>query len=104
MSVTVSGADFLLHSRHFSGEVVSANAIRFEIAGFSSPWDGDFFEVAEDVAGVGTVYLTAFSIRATTDISGRRMSGAFSQGDGWLGLAGAAGWICPISSFELTRQ
>ena len=105
LSVSVTGADFSRNSSGFSGVVVSATDIRFEIIGFNgSPWDVSFFEFAEDIAGVGTIYLSGFPIRATTDISGTRMNGAFSQNDGWLGLDGAAGWICPISRFELIRQ
>ena len=91
--MALTGANFLPGSNSFSGVVVSANEIRFEIIGFSDPWEGDFFEVAENVAGVGTIYLSGFPIRAVTNISGTQINGAFSQNEGFLSFAGNPWWI-----------
>ena len=105
LNVALTGANFLPGSNSFSGVVVSANEIRFEIIGFSeTPWEGDFFEVAENVAGVGTIYLSGFPIRAVTIISGTQINGAFSQNEGFLNFAGDPWSQCPISRFELIRQ
>lgn len=104
VSVSLSGANFLPGSNSFSGIVVSANEIRFEIIGFISYYYELFFDVAEDIAGVGAVFVRGFPIRATTDISGTRMNGAFSQNEGFLSLAEDPFWSCGISSFELVRQ
>jgi hypothetical protein len=113
LGVSLTGADFLPGSNFFSGVVVSANEIRFEITGFTDFYYGSFFGVAENVAGAGTIFVaTGLPIIATTDISSARMSGAFSQNDGFLGLAVPTAfpgfldtvWQCPISRFELIRQ
>jgi hypothetical protein len=104
LNVALTGASFLPGSNSFSGVVVSANEIRFEIIGFQDPWEGDFFEVAENVAGVGTIYPTGFPIRAVTNISGPQIDGAFSQNEGFLNLAGDPWWQCALSHFELIRQ
>ena len=102
LNVALTGANFLPGSNSFSGVVVSANEIRFEIIGFQDPWEGDFFEVAENVAGVGTIYPTGFPIRAVTNISGTQINGAFSQNEGFLNFDGDP--FCRISRFELIRQ
>ena len=102
LNVALTGADFWPGSNSFSGVVVSANEIRFEIIGFQDPWEGDFFEVAENVAGVGTIYLSGFPIRAVTNISGTQINGAFSQNEGFLNFDGDP--FCRISRFELIRQ
>ncbi len=105
LNVALTGANFLPGSNSFSGVVVSANEIRFEIIGFAgSPWDFDFFEVAENVAGVGTIYPIGFPIRAVTNISGTQINGALSQNEGFLSLAEDPFWRCRISRFELIRQ
>jgi hypothetical protein len=103
LNVALTGANFLPGINRFSGVVVSANEIRFEIIGFSGPWDFDVFEVAENIAGVGTIYLTG-SIRAVTNISGTQINGAFGQNEGFLNLARDPWWDCRISHFELIRQ
>ena len=104
LNVALTGADFWPGSNSFSGVVVSANEIRFEIIGFSDPWWIDYFEVSENVAGVGTIYLSGFPIRAVTNISGTLINGAFSQNEGFLNLAGDPWWYCRIRRFELIRQ
>ena len=72
LNVALTGANFLPGSNSFSGVVVSANEIRFEIIGFSGPWEFDFFEVAENVAGVGTIYLSGFRSEPSRTSRGRR--------------------------------
>jgi hypothetical protein len=112
LNVSLTGADFLVGSNSFSGLVVSASEIRFDIAGGTDFYYGSFFDVAEDVAGVGTIFVTGIPIIATTDVSGVRLNGAFSQNDGSLGLAVPTAfpgfldtvWQCPISRLELVRQ
>jgi hypothetical protein len=112
LNVSLSGADFLPGSNSFSGLVVSASDIRFEIFGFTDFYYGTFFDVAENVAGVGTIFVAGVPIIAAADISGARINGAFSQNDGVLGLAVPTAfpgfldtvWECPISRFELVRR
>jgi hypothetical protein len=104
VSVFLTGADFLPGSNSFSGVVVSANEIRFEIIGFIDFYFSEFFDVAEDVAGVGRIYLSGFPIRAITNISGTQISGAFSQNEGFVSLAEDPFWDCRIGRFELIRQ
>ena len=105
LNVALTGADFWPGSNSFSGVVVSASEIRFEIIGFVGfPWESDFFEVSENVAGVGTIYLSGFPIRAVTNISGTQINGAFSQSEGFLSFAEDPWWNCRISRFQLIRQ
>jgi hypothetical protein len=112
LNVSLTGADFLPDSNNFSGLVVSASAIRFNVFAGTDFYYGSFFEVAENVAGVGTIFVAGFPIIAATDISGARIDGAFSQNDGFLGLVVPTAfpgfldtvWECPISRFELVHQ
>ena len=112
LNVSLTGADFLPGSNSFSGLVVSASEIRFDIFGGTDFYYGSFFDVAENVAGVGTIFVVGVPIIAATDISGARINGAFSQNDGFMGLAVPTAfpgfmdtvWQCPISRFELVRQ
>jgi hypothetical protein len=102
LRVFLSGADFLPGSNSFSGVVVSADVIRFDIfaQGF---WDYGGFEVAENIAGIGEVVVSG-NFSATTGIFGARMNSAVSENEGFISLNTATGWQCALSRIELMRQ
>ncbi len=106
LHVFLSGADFLPGGNSFTGVVVSATEIRFEIfAGFSFyyydyPYD---FDLGENIAGVGPIVVFGV-FKATPGIIGARMNSASSENEGVIYLSTAPSSECSISRFELMRQ
>ena len=104
LNVALTGADFLPGSNSFSGVVVSANEIRFEIIGFEGSLVVRLLRGRRKHRGRGNDLPDRLPIRAVTNISGTQINGALSQNEGFLNLAGDPCWHCRISRFELIRQ